>query len=844
MRIKFVVNNSIRDLKQSIQKIGPFITSVIVGIASLVALMTFSENVQKDLNRQSKEILGADLEIRANYELKDSILNHFSTEESQFIRQYNFASIAYNEKSSKNRMVDLRALEKGFPYYGQLEVTPKEAIIEWERKDKIVFVDSAVMLQLEASIGDSIQFGQTHFKIAGTIKKGIGQSSIMAATVPIVYFPFKYLSSTGLIQKGSRVNYRYFFQYPDKFDVQNLITEKDQIIENNKLRVATTENNTARIGRFFNDIDSFLKLVAFISLLLGCLGVSSGIYIYIKGKLKSVAILRCLGATTSETFLIYSIQIVILGFIGGVLGAAIGSFAQIYFPILFSDLLMVDVSNDLSIQASLYGILLSIIISVLFGWYPLLQILDVTPVYVLRNLNLLTTSNNLDKKITLTLVIGLFIFGFAYWQLGEVLKAVIFLFSIVFVITLLAIISKSFISILRKVKVGQLPFNLKFGISQLYRPNNQTLILGITIGLGVFLIICMLSIRGILIDKVQNVGKEGDTNLIFYDVQKGQVEPLSELLNKNEVNIEQDAAVVTMSLKSLNSKDKKETLADSTLKVKRWVFDREYRVTFRDHLKENEKTAEGTWIGKSSINEIVPISISKSFLESSGMQFGDQLLFDVQGYKVKTKISHIREVDFARMEANFVVLFPSGVLEAAPAFHVIGANVKDKVRISDIQSKVLKNFPNISTIDLAVIFQSLNDILDRVAFVFKWLGGICILSGFLVLWSSLSISKHQRKNDAGVLRSLGAKSSNLIMISLIEYCLIGLLSSLTGMLLGWIGSFLLAYFVFDIPFFIAISDSILVTSSIVVLTILVGIVYMRQITKVSPLEVLRDSTIQ
>ncbi|OHX65682.1 ABC transporter permease [Flammeovirga pacifica] len=840
MRIKFVVNNAYRDLKQSISKIGPFITSIIVGIASLVAMMTFSENVKKDLDNQSKEILGADLEVRTNYLINDSILINFDTLESQYTKQFNFASIAYNENTDKNRLVDLRALELGFPYYGKLQVSPQNAWSRWENEEKIVLVDSMVLYQLQAKVGDSIQFGQTKFEVAGTITKGVGQSSIMAATVPIVYFPFKYLNETALIQRGSRVNYRYFFKYPQDFDIQSFLSSKDKLLENNKIRVATTENNTARIGRFFNDIDSFLKLVAFVSLLLGCLGVSSGIFIYIKGKLKSVAILRCLGATTREAFLIYSLQIRFLGLVGGIIGAIIGSALQLYFPILFSDLLMVDVSNDFSLSACIYGVLLSVVISVLFGWYPLLQILNVTPVFVLRNLNQLQNTKNLVQKVILSILIGVFIFGFAYWQLDDVIKAILFLSVIIIVIALLALISKLFITFLKNTRISHLSFNFKFGLSQLFRPNNQTLILGITIGLGVFLIICMVSIRGILIDKVQNVGKEGDTNLIFYDVQKNQVEQLSHLLSKDSVTVEQDAAVVTMNLISLNNQEKKEALSDSTRKIKRWVFDREYRVTYRDHLKENEKTFEGEWIGQASINEVIPISISNSYLESAGLTLGDTLIFDVQGFKMKTYINHIREVDFARMEANFVVLFPAGVLEAAPAFHVIGANVKNKKKVSIIQSKVLKSFPNISTIDLAVIFQSINDILDRVSFVFQWLGGICIFSGFLVLWSSLSISKYQRKNDAGILRSLGAKRKNLIIISLVEYSFIGLLSSITGMLLGWIGSWLLAYFVFDIPFYIALSESIVITLAIVVLTILVGIIYMRNITRVSPLTVLRD----
>ncbi|NLR92643.1 ABC transporter permease [Flammeovirga agarivorans] len=840
MRLTFVINNSLRDLRQSIHKIGPFIFSIVAGIGSLVAMMTFSENVNKDLESQTKELLGADLELRANHILEDSLLSPFASKSEQVVKQYNFASIAFNPETKLNRMVDLRALELGFPFYGKLEVSPEKAWTDWEKREKIVLVDSMVLLQLQTKVGDSLQFGKTKFKVAGIIKKGVGQSAIMAATVPIVYFPFQYLSQTGLVQKGSRVNYRYYFKYGDDIDFNAIVETEDKLIEENAIRIATAENNTARVGRFFNDIDSFLKLVTFVSLLLGCIGVSSGIYIYIKGKLQSVAILRCLGATSREAFMIYSIQIRLLGLIGGILGAIIGSLAQLYFPVLFSDLLMVNVSNDFSLEACFYGIILSVIISILFGWYPLLQVLNVSPIYVLRNVELSIQKNSRWKQVLLVVSIGLFVYGFAYWQMQDYIKALVFLMSILVVLFILFLINTVLIRLLKSYDLSNFSFSLKYGISQLFRPNNQTYILGITIGLGVFLIICMVSVRAILIDKVENVGKEGDANLVFYDVQKTQVEPLYELIEKENIKVDQDAPVVTMSLTTLNNEDKKTALADSTKKIKRWVFDREYRVTYRSELKDNEQTVEGTWVGSSSFNTVVPISISENFLESSGINFGDTLVFDVQGFPITTTVSHVRAVDFAKMEANFVVLFPSGVLENAPAFHVLAIGVKDKKKIAKIQSDVLEKFPNVSTIDLGLVFSSLNDILDRVAFVFQWLGGICILTGFLVLWSSMSIGKYQRKNEAGILRTFGAKRKHLVRISFVEYFAIGTVSTFTGLLLGWIGSWLLAYFVFDMPFFIALSDSMIVSVLIISMTVAIGVIYMRSISKVSALQVLKN----
>ncbi|NME71383.1 ABC transporter permease [Flammeovirga aprica] len=841
MRIQFVINNARRDLANSIYKIGPFIISIIIGIGTLVAMTNFSENVVKDIDNQAKEMLGADLELRANHPVKDSLLTVFRREKTEMAKQFNFASMAFDPKHQTSRMVDLRALEKGYPFYGALEISPKSAWKRWENEEKIALVDSAVLYQMNLSIGDSLRFGKETFEIAGALKKGVGQSAIMAAAVPIIYFPFKYLESTALIQKGSRVNYRYYMAYSDTLNIQNLINQNDVLLEEESVRAITSENNTARIGRFFNDIDAFLKLISFVSLLLGCIGVSSGIFIYVKSKLKSIAILRCLGATAMETFMIYLLQILFLGLIGGIIGSTIGVVAQFSFPALFGDLLMVELSNDISIKAIAIGILLSVIISILFGWYPLLQILNVSPIYVLRSF-LLEGNTVHNKKLTFLLFVTIsgFILFFSYWLLEDITKSFIFLMAIFVVILILGSICFSLISILKRRNLNQLSFSLKYGISQLFRPNNQTLLLGTTIGLGVFLIICMLSIRGILMDKVSEVGNDGSANLILYDVQKSQKEKLADLISNENLKVEQEAAVVTMSLEYLNGNNKKVTLKDSTKNIKRWVFDREYRVTYRDHLKPNEVTVKGEFTGKSSINEVVPISVSESFMESSGLQFDDILTFNVQGFELKTRIAHIRKVDFARMEANFVVLFPSGVLEAAPSIYVFALNVKEKAKIAQIQNRVIEQFPNVSAIDLGLVFNSINEILGRVSFVFRWLGGLCIFTGLLVLWSFMSIGKYQRKKEAGVLRAIGAKKKHLIRISLIEYFSIGSISTLTGIILGWIGSWCLAYFVFDLPFYIAFKNSMILGSIVILMTILIGVLFMRTLSKVPSVEVLKE----
>src|SRR5690606_29290915 len=121
--------------------------------------------------------------------------------------------------------------------------------------------------------------------------------------------------------------------------------------EVNRMGYDTIETRKEDTGRSFSDLTQFLALVGFVALLLGCIGVSSAIHIYIKEKLGSIAVLRCLGASARQAFLIFLIQVVGVGFVGSLIGAALGTGIQQVLPLLFKDFIPVAISSAVSWSA-------------------------------------------------------------------------------------------------------------------------------------------------------------------------------------------------------------------------------------------------------------------------------------------------------------------------------------------------------------------------------------------------------------------------------------------------------------------------------------------------------------
>src|SRR5690554_6780660 len=382
----WILKMALRDSRKNKSRLLLFISSIVLGIASMVAISSFSDNLKKDIDLQAAELIGADLVVDSRKELSEEaqhLVDSIKSISSAFAEEKSFASMALFEKNGGSRLVEIRALGGNFPFYGKLETLPESAESSF-RTGKSALVDKTLMLQFNAEVGDQVVIGTQKFTIAGTLTNAPGQSGISSSVAPAIFIPLEYLESTGLLQKGSRVSYNFYYQFPKTTDVGNLLEKLDTPFELLGLDGETIQMRKESTGRSFDDLTGFLSLVGFVALLLGCIGVSSAIQIYIREKLNSIAILRCLGVKSYEAFLIYLIQIVGIGFVGAVAGAALGVLIQQFIPFLLQDLLPVKVSNDISWFAVLQGILIGVVISVLFALIPLISIQQVSPISTLR----------------------------------------------------------------------------------------------------------------------------------------------------------------------------------------------------------------------------------------------------------------------------------------------------------------------------------------------------------------------------------------------------------------------------------------------------------------------------
>lgn len=830
---------AMRDFRKNLSRLLLFVSSIVVGIAALVAISSFGENLVKDIDNQAKELLGADLVLENNKPLGDQALDSMAV---AMASEVNFASMVAFPKKDASRLTQVRALEGDFPFYGKLETVPVEGDADFRSGGKKALVEKTLMAQFDAQVGDSIKVGAVLFEIVGELQKVPGQTGITASVAPAVYIPMAYLEETGLVQYGSRVEYSRYLQFEPGTDVDELIKPFEDQWEIDRVDADTVEDRKRSTGRSFGNLSNFLSLVAFIALLLGCVGVASAVNVFVKEKLASVAVLRCLGVASLDVLLIYLIEIIIMGLFGAFIGSVLGTLLQFVLPVIFADFLPVEVTVGISWQSVGFGMVTGLLVSVLFALLPLLKVRNVSPMATLRPETADSTMLKDPARWAVIVGILIFIFGFSFFLLKQVTWALGFTGFVLVAFGALWGVGKLIMWAVRRFLPISLSYPWRQALANLYRPNNQTISLIATIGLGTAMISTLFFLQNQLLQEAKFADKEDQPNMLMFDIQTPQLEDVRSRVTGRKMRILQEVPIVTMQLNEINGIDKKENEEKPDEEnYSRWLYNREFRVTYRDTLISSETLTSGELIPLGAKGDSIFVSLERGFGEGNKMKLGDELIFNVQGRPIKTYIGSFRDVKFNQVSTNFLVLFPNGVLEQAPKFHVIITKTQNDRQAADVQSEIVREFPNISIINLGTIVETLEDILSKISFVIQFMAFFSIATGILVLISSLIISKYQRMRESILLRTLGASSGIVRVINTLEYFFLGSLASLSGILLSFMATFLLGKFVFEMNFSLAWKEGLVIYLAITGLTIVLGWLNGRTIINQPPMEILRGN---
>lgn len=837
MKWPLIIKTAIRDSRKDRSKLLLFMSSIILGVAALVAINSFNDNLVRDIDTQSKSLLGADMTVGGNKPIPEELIASLDSLTTEYSTESELFSMSYLPSAEESQFVRLKGLTGNFPYYGNLLTEPSTAAKTY-KTGRYALVDDGMMLQYGLAVGDSIKLGEVSFIIHGRLLNAFGSMDVGTSFAPSVYISGDQMPATQLIQPGSLVNYKNYYKVDNGTDLDAWKKERRQRFRNESMRVTTIEDQRENLEEAFSNLNNFLNIVALISLLLACIGVASSVLIYVKTKVQSIAILRCLGMKGEEAFMVYFLQIFVLGTLSVLVGVAIGSIIQVILPIVLKGFLPYEVNMTISSNAIIKGAIMGILSTTLFALGPLLSVRNVTPLKTLRISDDPVKADPLRWFIYILIVIS--VAGFLYTLTLSIIDASIFTAGILVAFLILFGVAKLVTWGVKRFFPQNASFVLRQGLSNLYRPNNQTQTLIVSIGLGTGILTLLFILQGLILGNVEGMGSGNQPNIIVYGIEADQKDQMDSIATSYEMPVIQNVPVVTMELAGWQGKSKKEWMQDTLRTASRWAINREARVSYRQEMSPDDELLEGTYTGIYNGGDSIKISLDQRYAGGLDVELGDELLWNVQGTMIKTYVGSIRKINFRKMESRFFILFPTGVLETAPQFRILVTKSPEKQVTADFRNAVVKSMPNASVIDLGSILSTLNDIITKVSYVIKFMAGFSILIGLIVLVSSLFLSKYQRIRESVLLRTLGASEKKIYKINAVEYAALGILSALTGILLAVSGSYLLAKFVFELDYNLNWWPILGIFIFIVALTVIIGLWNSRDVIKRSPLEILRN----
>ena len=694
--MNFILKMAWRDTRASRRRLLLFSLAIVLGVAALVAVGSLRDNLRAAIEDQTKTLLGADLTVTSRAKLEGEAEKFVTKLGGEQAREISFNSmLVVPSAGGQTRLVQVRAVEGAFPFYGKFDAVPAEAHASL-RAGLTAVIEESLMVQFDLKPGDKVKLGSAEFTVTGGLLAVPGESAAVATMAPRVFIPLAAVTETGLLKAGSLARHRVYFKFAPGFDVEALVRDMRERFRELRLGFDTVEERKRELGQAIRNVNSFLSLVGFASLFLGAIGVASAIHAHIRQKVPTVAILRCLGASTRTSFSIYLLQGIGLGLLGAGLGALLGLAVQLALPGLLKDFLPFSFEMSVSWAALAQGVGAGLVVSVLFALLPLLEIRRVSPLLTLRSAYAGSAGGRDWLQVVLLGVIVVVIFAFAIWQTGRVRWGVGFGVVLLLGFAVLAGLARGISWLAKKFTPRRLPFAWRQGVANLHRPNNRTLLLLVSLGMGTFLMMTLYLSRDTLLGQLRVVGGGDRPNLMLFDIQDDQVGPLDKLLQANGAPARQHAPIVTMRISTIKGRAVTDILKDKQSRVPGWTLRREYRSTFRGELSNTEKITAGKFTGRIAAGtEPVPVSVEESLARDLQVKLGDEIVFDVQGVPVKSVVGSLRQVDWRRMQPNFFIVFPEGVLEGAPKFHIMALRTADTVQSARIQQAVVRDFPNV-----------------------------------------------------------------------------------------------------------------------------------------------------
>ena len=835
-----------RELQASRAKFLFVIMSVAIGVAALTGVRGFSDSFQKTLLGEARTIMAADLSAR--------MFRQPTQEEEQQLNVLASRGIVRTEVSDTVSMVSspgdpvpllvsLKAVDpQQYPFYGTVVLEPAGDLRQ-VLTDATVVVADDLLIRLHTQVGASLKIGDSTFRIAAILVREPDRMSSGMGLGPRVMMTQSALEKSGLLQQGSRSGERFLFKLsPGSGNIATVRARLEQVLPDAQVTDFRESNPALTDG--LKRSTGLLSLICLVAMVLGAVGVGMAMRAHLQQRVEVLAIMKSIGARSSDILRIYLLQTVLLGLVGGLIGASLGLGVEWIFPSLLGRFLPIHLDLQFPWHSALAGLATGILTTVLFCLPPLLQIRSVRPNLVLRRMveepsvqRTWWTRLSQSKAqwiIAIVILLGLGAIASALsdsvvvgrWFAGALCALLIVILGMS---ALTLRVLRAFLSRTRM----HLQSAVRHGLANLYRPGNQSAAVLAALGVGVMLILTVFLMQHGVIGEMKLTSGPNLPNIFLVDISSRELDGVKHLLAQQPA-VRGDVETLPSLAGRIISVDG--TAADG-LKLKNYPqrLLQTVSLTWSNALPEGSTMVQGTWWDKDDGQSLV---VTEHIAQRLQLHLGSRIVFTSNGRTMQTTVIAIIRHNGQHVYSRSEFILTPRALAGLPVVWYGAAHV-DPQQVGAVQRALFNAYPTVTVINIADVIETIQGVVQQITIVVRFLAAFSILAGAVILASSIASTQFRRVREVVVLKTLGAKRNHIAAVFSVEFIVLGLLAGFVGVIFANLLSRVLLHRL-DVVFHMEWLATAIALVGTAVLATVTGWVASFRILGQKPLQVLRE----
>ena len=847
MSLAFSIRMAWRETRGAGRHLAVLFGCVALGVAALVSVGSFAANLDRTLTREARTLTGGDVELRSAQPLDPAAraaLDDLVHRGGVITTVREMVAMARAPARGATLLVELKAVEPAYPLYGHVATTPPASLgaLLADRGDSGgALVETGLLERLGIAVGDPLMMGDARFVVTGVLVREPDRSVGLVTLGPRMLVAAHSLERTGLLQIGSRVRYRTLARLPAEMTARAAADDLARAIGDPTVRIAAFDESQPGLRRFFSQLATYLGLVGLASLLVGGVGIASSVTTFLRRQLATIAILKCLGASSPVLLATYLIQTLALALLGSLAGAALGVAAQ---PLLVRALapfapFTLEVRWDAGTLAR--GLALGLLAALLCALWPLLAVRAVPPSLILRR-DVDTSGWRARRPWAAALPILMGLATLVIWQAGSLRLGGIFVGAALAALAVLLGLSRALVRMARWVPRAR-GLAWRQGLAGLDRPGGHTVRVVVALGLGVMLLVAIALLEANLGRQLAYEQKRDAPAFFFVDVQPDQREPFSRLVGEASGGVAPTLTpIVRARLAAIDGTPVTRELIDRRKREtpdKIWYLTREYMLTWAAAPPTKNAITRGRWWTAAEASARPRVSVEDEAAKYFGVRVGGTLTFDVQGVPIEAEVMNLRKVDWQSLTTNFFMVLSPGALDGAPTIYLATARVPPELE-TRLQDRVVAAFPNVTAIPLRGVLERVAEVLGQISFAVRFMALFSIAAGLVVMAGALAATRYQRLYESVILKTLGATRWAIARAFAVEYACLGAVAGLGGTALAAVLAWIVLRFVLDTPWRLEPETLLLGVILTTLVSLGVGLLATVRLLGRKPLSVLRQ----